>query len=70
MFPTTGTFHGPGGSFEAELLVLELFMSILITKNRKRKEEKRIGKEGSWNSMFKVLRSSVFSNNFIFSTIY
>ena len=51
MFPNMGSFHGPGGSFEAELLVLDLFMSILITINTKRKKEKRIGKEGSWGSI-------------------
>ena len=56
MFPTMGSFHGPGGSFEAELLVLALFINIFITINIKRKKEKRIGKEGiSWSSMYKVI---------------
>lgn len=51
-----GSFHGPGGSIDAELLVLALFAIIFTTINVKRKKEKRIGKEGSKSSMYKVIR--------------
>jgi hypothetical protein len=45
----TGSFHGPGGRFEVEL-VLNLFV-IFTTANIKRKKVNRIGKENTWSSM-------------------
>lgn len=44
MFPTTGSFHGPGGRFKIEWLVLDLFHS-LTTMKVKSKNVNSIGKE-------------------------
>ena len=51
-----GNFHGPGGSLEVELTVLDDLFRMFRTTNTKRKKLRRIGKEGSWRSMKKTQR--------------
>lgn len=60
MFPMMGSFHGPGGSFGIELLVLyplHIFNNMKI----KRKKAEMIEKdpEENWNSMVNVKEERV-----------
>lgn len=46
MFPMRGSFHGPGGSFGAEFLALDLFTFFHYNKHKEveGKEERQRGK--------------------------
>lgn len=55
MFPMMGSFHGPGGSFGIELLVLcPLHISNNMTIKRKKAEMIEKHPEENWNSMVNV----------------
>ena len=54
IFPSKGNFHGPGGSFESELMVLALLISVVSTIKTKTKKVKRIEKEGRLSSIKNV----------------
>ena len=43
-----GSFHGPGGSFEVEVMDFDDLFSMLSELDTKQNEQTRIGKEENW----------------------